>query len=76
MRQAVEGGAAGSAQPPGSCQAGPSTEPGGCGWYESSRALREGAEVHEHAVLDAIVNDLPLAWWIEWAGLQADVRRL
>ena len=50
-------------------------EPAGCGWFESSRTLREGADVHEHQVLDPIVNDLPLAWWIEWAGLQADARR-
>lgn len=46
-----------------------------CGWFESSRTLREGTEVREHEVLDAIVNDLPLAWWIEWAGLHADARR-
>ena len=50
-------------------------EPAGCGWFESSRTLREGADVHEHQRLDAIVNDLPLAWWIEWAGLRAGVRR-
>lgn len=47
----------------------------GCGWFESSRSLREGADVREHQVLDPIVNDLPLAWWIEWAGLQARARR-
>jgi hypothetical protein len=50
-------------------------EPTGCGWFESSFHLREGAEVREHEVLDPIVNDLPLAWWIEWAGLPADARR-
>jgi hypothetical protein len=50
-------------------------EPAGCGWFESSRSLREGADVREHEVLDPIVNDLPLSWWIEWAGLQADARR-
>ena len=53
----------------------PGREPGSCGWFESSHTLREGAEVHEHEVLDAIVNDLPLAWWIEWAGLRADAHR-
>lgn len=50
-------------------------EPAGCGWFESSRTLREGADVREHEALDAIVNDLPLAWWIEWAGLRGDARR-
>ena len=45
-------------------------EPAGCGWFESSRTLREGAEVREHEVLDPIVNDLPLARWIERAGLR------
>jgi len=53
----------------------PCPEPAGCGWFESSRTLREGTDVQEHQVLDPIVNDLPLAWWIEWAGLQADTRR-
>ena len=47
----------------------------GCGWFESSRHLREGAEVREHEVLDPIVNDLPLAWWIEWASLRTHARR-
>jgi hypothetical protein len=50
-------------------------EPAGCGWFESSRTLREGAEVCEHEVLDPIVNELPLAWWIEWAGLRAAARQ-
>jgi hypothetical protein len=46
-----------------------------CGWFESSRLLREGASVHEHEQLDPIVNELPLAWWIEWAGLAGRSRR-
>ena len=50
-------------------------ESAGCGWFESSRHLREGAEVREHEVLDPIVNDLPLAWWIEWASLRTHARR-
>lgn len=68
--QAVEG--MGSAPGEDSAQR---AEPTGCGWFESSRHLREGAEVCEHEVLDPIVNDLPLAWWIEWASLRAHVRR-
>lgn len=46
-----------------------------CGWFESSRLLREGVSVHEHEVLDPIVNELPVAWWIEWAGLSGRGRR-
>lgn len=53
----------------------PGLEPAGCGWFESSRTLLEGTDVREHQVLDPIVNDLPLSWWIEWAGLQVDARR-
>jgi hypothetical protein len=65
---------------PGACTAepmacAPGDEPAGCGWFESSRSLREGADVREHEVLDPIVNDLPLAWWVEWAGLRAHTRR-
>lgn len=70
--------AARTPESPASAQAAPSrqvSEPTGCGWFESSRTLREGADVREHQVLDPIVNDLPLSWWIEWAGLQADARR-
>lgn len=53
----------------------PGLESAGCGWFESSRALLEGIDVREHQVLDPIVNDLPLSWWIEWAGLQVDAHR-
>lgn len=67
-----QGVAPGRAQPAGA----PDDADGpACGWFESSRLLREGAAVHEHEVLDPIVNELPLAWWIEWAGLAGRGRR-
>lgn len=82
LRRPIQSGAPGTGDEPGLSPAGESAEgpserdgSSSCGWFESSRTLREGADVHEHQRLDGIVNDLPLAWWIEWAGLRTGVRR-
>jgi hypothetical protein len=71
-RTALSGGGQLAAEPASTAEA---TDAPACGWFESSRLLREGVSVHEHEVLDPIVNELPVAWWIEWAGLAGRGRR-
>jgi hypothetical protein len=44
----------------------PEDRPQGCGWFDSSRELRAGLWVQEHATTDAVDNELPLATWLEW----------
>ena len=41
-------------------------EPAGCGWFDSSWALRAGLQITEHETTDRVVNELPLAWWLAW----------
>lgn len=41
-------------------------EPVGCGWFDSSWALRAGLQITEHETTDRVVNDLPIAWWLAW----------
>ena len=41
-------------------------EPVGCGWFDSSWALRAGLQITEHETTDRVVNDLPAAWWLAW----------
>lgn len=36
--------------------------PRGCGWFESSRELVQGARVIEHSDFTALSFDVPLAW--------------
>lgn len=71
-RAALPGGGQQAAEPGSATQ---TADAPACGWFESSRLLREGVSVHEHEVLDPIVNELPVAWWIEWAGLAGRGRR-
>jgi hypothetical protein len=49
----------------------------GCGWFDSSHELHSGLQVTEHADPDAVVNELPLGWWLDWqtAGHPASARR-
>lgn len=39
--------------------------PPGCGWFDSSRDLRAGLQVREHAANDAACAELQLAMWLE-----------
>ena len=54
-------GRAGSDAPP-LCADGPPT----CGWFDSSHDLQTGLRVTEHAQVDAVVNQIPLSWWLGW----------
>ena len=36
----------------------------GCGWFDSSHDLHSGLMVQEHASVDAVPNELPLAFWL------------
>lgn len=38
----------------------------GCGWFDSSHDLQHGLRVTEHAQADAVVNQIPLSWWLGW----------
>ncbi len=38
----------------------------GCGWFDSSHDLLSGLRVTEHAQVDALVNQIPLSWWLGW----------
>lgn len=38
--------------------------PAGCGWFDSSHALRAGLVVVEHASADAVAGHLPLNDWL------------
>jgi hypothetical protein len=40
--------------------------PPGCGWFDSSHDLQSGLRVTEHAQADAVVNQIPLSWWLGW----------
>ena len=40
----------------------------GCGWFDSSHELQAGLQVTEHASPDAVANELPLGWWLDWAA--------
>ena len=40
--------------------------PPGCGWFDSSHDLQRGLRVTEHAQADAVVNQIPLSWWLGW----------
>jgi hypothetical protein len=40
--------------------------PAGCGWFDSSHDLQHGLRVTEHADADAVVNLVPLSWWLAW----------
>jgi len=40
--------------------------PTGCGWFDSSHALQVGLCVTEHEDADAVVNLVPLSWWLAW----------
>lgn len=40
--------------------------PPGCGWFDSSHDLQHGLRVTEHAQVDAVVNQIPLSWWLGW----------
>lgn len=40
--------------------------PTGCGWYDSSHELLRGVRVTEHAEAAAVVNLVPLSWWLAW----------
>ncbi len=37
-----------------------------CGWFDSSHDLLSGLRVTEHAQVDALVNQIPLSWWLGW----------
>jgi hypothetical protein len=37
----------------------------GCGWFDSSHELQHGLQVHEHAGVDTLGSELPLAVWLE-----------
>ena len=39
--------------------------PRGCGWFDSSHDLHAGLMVREHASVDAVANEMPLALWLE-----------
>ena len=47
----------------------------GCGWFDSSHDLHSGLMVREHACVDAVANEVPLAFWLELklAGRQGSV---
>jgi hypothetical protein len=45
---------------------GPDDRPAGCGWCDSSHELLSGVRVTEHAEADAVVNLVPLSWWLAW----------
>lgn len=50
--------------------------PLGCGWFDSSHELNHGLQVTEHASPDAVANEVPLGWWIDWAtGPMAESER-
>ena len=53
---------------------GPAESPA-CGWFESSHALRAGSQVIEHDDLELLANEVPLGWWVRWAGLGGGRRR-
>lgn len=38
----------------------------GCGWFESSHELHAGLQVTEHASPEAVVNEVPAGWWLDW----------
>ncbi|MCP5286540.1 MAG: hypothetical protein H6933_16765 [Burkholderiaceae bacterium] len=38
----------------------------GCGWFDSSHELHQGLNVTEHRDVDAVVNQIPLSWWLGW----------
>lgn len=44
----------------------PDERPAGCGWYDSSHELLTGVRVTEHDQADAVVNLVPLSWWLAW----------
>ena len=37
----------------------------GCGWFDSSHDLHHGLRVQEHTGPDTLVQELPLAAWLE-----------
>jgi hypothetical protein len=44
----------------------PEDRPNSCGWFDSSHELQRGLRVTEHAQVDAVVNQIPLSWWLGW----------
>lgn len=45
----------------------PDEVPRGCAWYDSSYELQRGLQVDELAEPAALAQ-LPLSWWLAWAG--------
>ena len=40
----------------------------GCGWFDSSHELQAGLQVTEHSSPDAVANEVPLGWWLDWVA--------
>jgi hypothetical protein len=45
---------------------GEDTPPRGCGWFDSSHELTAGLQVTEHLTPQAVVDAVPLGWWLDW----------
>jgi hypothetical protein len=44
----------------------PDDRPLGCGWFDSSLDLAQGLAVREHASVQAVAGELPLADWLHF----------
>lgn len=50
-------------------------EPRDCGWLASSLDLRRGAQVTEHADPQAVLDAIPLGWWVDWESWRQGIHR-
>jgi hypothetical protein len=70
QRPAPHSGAHPAARPqPPQAPGAPAAEPApvcACGWFDSSHDLQAGLHVTEHREIEAVVNQIPLSWWLGW----------
>ena len=50
-------------------------EPRECGWLASSLDLQRGVQVTEHADPRAVLETIPLGWWVDWESWRQGVHR-
>lgn len=48
--------------------------PPGCGWFDSSHELSAGLQITEHLSPQAVANEVPLGWWLDWQSPPAPGR--
>jgi len=50
-------------------------EPRECGWLASSLDLQRGVQVTEHTDPHAVLESIPLGWWVDWESWRHGVHR-